>query len=818
MSRRGKRVLSGEIVVNNEAKQLSIYYDLQIYLVNADGSRDILETKNSVKKIKLDKVELSTDIDVLTEQILEKCSKILSKKRYNELHQKLEEFQRTLVVEDDLLEYDNESLTTYSAGIYGRDASVYGDINMESVSIDFLEDYLESLYDDIDTQIRSTACIAFLAKTDVNLPKLVENDALLNTMSRLLRESGQKSVQLSSNIMQFFYTLSIFGEYHSVLQTFSISKICIAILKSEVKRFNTKNKNYLEASRLYEMEQNGTRTLDNPMRRKVTAILQNYTPFVNTQNRLIVLALNTLFNMTTTEAFHQALIKAKLFKILTLLLRLGTKLPAQLYVHIYTFSLTFLRVLSVYNSNKEQLKKLETHLELLPLITLFFTDNKMHLLDLTLRILHNMAFDTTVRDSLLKNSDFLVFFSKLALYFINNMERKGYKEMLNIVIRTFYFLSQEPHHAVILGRMPIIVTRLHQMIVSYPQTEIPDVLMSLIVNVVECSFSATKLFCFCGLELDRIKDQFARWDSGEEEEGGGGMELFQGGIFALIERLFVTRQEFLFVLPAALSKSLFKAVHNSVISREEAVLFAKMFLLFFHKIVVFMQEITQPNAVIACMEFMYHITFLNVPAFSRVLVQGGYINYISEAITTSDVDDDILMLSLYIVLLTCTTESNAHLIVTSGILDSLVSKMQTLFTDVEILKVSLELIQNLMCFERSLEFIMSHAELVQLLLFLYGDSDESIQAFLDDIFTLGLSADPTEDRFTVNLTDEQCSLHFPYRTLVPVSEEGTIHTANLLKKRRFEVWNWEWLKWLSTEPAVEDTIPEWDEKYHRYTN
>ena len=73
------------------------------------------------------------------------------------------------------------------------------------------------MYDDPETATQATYLILQLARSPENLEQLLENEALLGLLARLLQEEGPKSMDLAINILYILYAFSNFSQFHQML-------------------------------------------------------------------------------------------------------------------------------------------------------------------------------------------------------------------------------------------------------------------------------------------------------------------------------------------------------------------------------------------------------------------------------------------------------------------------------------------------------------------------------------------------------------------------------------------------------------------------
>lgn len=92
-----------------------------------------------------------------------------------------------------------------------------------AVSLGQLDLYIELLYEELEEKIRGAlAILALVATRPEHLGRLAKNDTLLSALSRVLREDGKKSLELSIYIAAIFAHLSNYVDFHSVISNVSV--------------------------------------------------------------------------------------------------------------------------------------------------------------------------------------------------------------------------------------------------------------------------------------------------------------------------------------------------------------------------------------------------------------------------------------------------------------------------------------------------------------------------------------------------------------------------------------------------------------------
>lgn len=104
---------------------------------------------------------------------------------------------------------------------------------LEKADISQLNKYIEGLYDDLEEKIASSRKIRSLANCVENLMELaVVNKMLTSAMYRVLREDGNKSIELAKNVLSYFIQLSGFIEFTETLRHYDLINTVTSLAKN----------------------------------------------------------------------------------------------------------------------------------------------------------------------------------------------------------------------------------------------------------------------------------------------------------------------------------------------------------------------------------------------------------------------------------------------------------------------------------------------------------------------------------------------------------------------------------------------------------
>ena len=132
---------------------------------------------------------------------------------------------------------------------------------MDKVSFDKLDDYIEQLYDD-DSKVKGTHKILLLARNPDHLEELLMNETLLGVLSRLFREDTRKSIDLSINIAYIFYSFSVYSKFHATVSQHRVGALTFKSIELESERSGQMNQELAQAETQLRTLQPGVRSQD----------------------------------------------------------------------------------------------------------------------------------------------------------------------------------------------------------------------------------------------------------------------------------------------------------------------------------------------------------------------------------------------------------------------------------------------------------------------------------------------------------------------------------------------------------------------------
>ena len=240
-----------------------MHYEVEATVLGELGEPIVAERQENTKRIKLKTLSENTNIPRLAEEILDKCKLIHASKL-----SQVEGLLRDLVQERGRRE--RSAGGAGAGGAAERKKSKKKDRNGggggggggsgqtdETPSLDQLDRYVEMMYDDPETATQATYLILQLARSPENLEQLLENEAQLGLLARLLQEEGPKSMDLAINILYILYAFSNFSQFHPALYQARVGNYVLQVIEWEHKRHRVR-----EHDKMKRMESGGDREAD----------------------------------------------------------------------------------------------------------------------------------------------------------------------------------------------------------------------------------------------------------------------------------------------------------------------------------------------------------------------------------------------------------------------------------------------------------------------------------------------------------------------------------------------------------------------------
>lgn len=371
-----RKVTAGSLDVHPTEKALVVHYEVEASILGEGGGPMLGERKEGQKIIRVKSLSPSTDVGALAKKVVEEC-KLIPASRLPQVEQLLYYLQnrKTSPVDGRVEKKEKRPAKP-------RELTPFEGMELnEEASITKVEEYVELLYEGIPEKIRGSALILQLARNPDNLEELLHNDAGLGALARVLREDWKQSVELATIIIYIFFCFSSFSQFHGVVSHYKVGALCMSVIEHELKRHDVWREELRKKNKACESApENGS------LRRDQDKALRKYQSLLAKQEQLLRVSLYLLLNLaedTRTE------LKMRNKNIVGLLVKVLEREDEELLVLV----VSFLKKLSIFLENKNDMAELDTVERLARLVPCDHED----LLNLTLRLLLNLSFDSGLR-------------------------------------------------------------------------------------------------------------------------------------------------------------------------------------------------------------------------------------------------------------------------------------------------------------------------------------------------------------------------------------------------------------------------------------
>ncbi|KXZ50592.1 hypothetical protein GPECTOR_16g767 [Gonium pectorale] len=259
----------------------------------------------------------------------------------------------------------------------------------EQAYMNKLDEYIEGLYEEeMPKKVRATGMIAQLFRNTENFETLLSHETLLQTLARVLREEGKRSIDLCTNIISVFFSVSNFTQFHGLIMQNQVGALTMDLIDLEIKRTEHRAAEEgispaMVAQKALEASQ-GQVTLSD-REKKLLALIQK-------QDRLLYIAFYMLLNLSEDIEVERKMKKKNIVVYLVKMLERSN-------VELLILATTFLKKLSIYKENKETMSSCKIVEKLMKFVPVL---NDVLLMSV-LRLLHNLSFDHSLRDDMVKH-------------------------------------------------------------------------------------------------------------------------------------------------------------------------------------------------------------------------------------------------------------------------------------------------------------------------------------------------------------------------------------------------------------------------------
>ncbi|KAL2089471.1 hypothetical protein ACEWY4_014159 [Coilia grayii] len=373
-----RKVKGGSLDVHPTEKALVVQYEVEATILGEMGDPVMGDRKECQKIIRLKSLNANTDTASLARKVVEEC-RLIHHSRVNEVEHLLKYLQ-TRKKAGNLEKREKMPVKP-------RDLAPFEGMELdEEANINSIDDYVELLYEDIPEKIRGATLILHLARNPDNLEELLQNETALGALARVLREDWKQSVDLATTIIYVFFCFSSFSQFHGLITHYKIGALCMNIVEHELKRYDLWQDELQKKQKACDDEPDNQN-----VKKEYEKAFKKYQGLLVKQEQLLRVALYLLLNLsedTRTE------LKMRNKNIVQLLVKTLERDSQDLLVLV----VSFLKKLSIFLENKNDMAEIDTVERLARLVPCEHED----LLNVTLRLLLNLSFDTGLRSRMVQ--------------------------------------------------------------------------------------------------------------------------------------------------------------------------------------------------------------------------------------------------------------------------------------------------------------------------------------------------------------------------------------------------------------------------------
>ncbi|CAK4677879.1 hypothetical protein AeMF1_014559 [Aphanomyces euteiches] len=320
-------------------------------------------------------------------------------------------------------------------------------------SLDDLDTYMEKLYEEeLESKLDGITQILNLSEYAANIEMLVQNEALMCLLSRVLNDEYKKSYDFTLHLMRIFWCYSNFLQLHPILTNYRIGAITLKIVDFEVKRHQLRLE---EEKILEEKTQNDPEVLA-----KLKAEKKKNKKKAKKQDQLLYVCLSVLFNLAEDIHTERKMVKKKIVNFLA-------KMLDRVNPDLVILTLGFLKKLSVFEENKDMMIELQVPEQVIRYVKC----NHDKTAQMALKLLFNLSWDARVRETMVKNS--------LVPKLVELLKKPPFRAL---TLRILYHLSMDDRCKSMFTyteAIPIVM----QLVINFPQPMVAKELMALAVNL-----------------------------------------------------------------------------------------------------------------------------------------------------------------------------------------------------------------------------------------------------------------------------------------------------------------------------------------------
>lgn len=463
-----RKVRLGSIDPDTDQFALVVNYTTEIHHVDEYGQQAGSESQPGQKTIRLPRGLASLDIPALAQEVQHKCkyipaSKVVDVERLlhalmeYEVHHNQPPKQ---VMPPQRGEPPPPREQAPSSGPPPKPArAARQEPLLPDADVRNIDEYADQLYEEkMELKVHGAKCILRVCTEAKNLEFLAEHDTLIGVLSRELRESFKKNHDVCVAIVCTFLCFSHFSLFHPAMMGNQCGDCVMRVVEYESQR-NQVRKEDIEKKirRIQELGEQGTPE----DRRSLAKDEKKYRIQSNRQNKLMHVCYMVLLNLAEEISVEKKMVNRKMPLLLAQLLDRN-------HEDLLLVALQFLKKLSVFEENKEQIATPDTLARLVQLSS----HQNIRIALLSLRALYNMSFDESVRASLVE--------SGIVKLLVDHLKNPPFR---HIVLQLLYHFSMDDRCKSLMAYYQDGMVMLLQLVVHFPEARVGKDLVALVVNL-----------------------------------------------------------------------------------------------------------------------------------------------------------------------------------------------------------------------------------------------------------------------------------------------------------------------------------------------
>lgn len=423
-----KKVRTGEIEVDMEAKAIVVNYEVEATVLGQNGEPMLCEKKNNQKRINITRLSGTSNLTVLAQEIIDKC-KLIHPSKLVLVEQLLEVIRDKQVQEDNRAPPARQSKSSKSdapspsapSTARQREPREQATAPRPVASLDKLDMYIEKLYEAIEEQIKAASLILDLAQSPGNLEELVNDETLIGVLARLLKEEARKDIDLTTVIISIFSCFAAYSQFHAVILQHHVGHTCMKLVDREMERRHVL---YADLDKARSALQ--TSTDKQAAKEAYQKVTQKVERVKSKQESLLAVCFSVLLHLAEDMAIEKKMKKHNIVKNLVAVLDADNP-------DLLSVVLLFLKKLSIIKENKDEM----ANRDIIGMLSRLIQAPSVHSIhvSLSLRLLLNLSFSSSLQFQMV-NSGLL----PLLVSYIRD------PNLRQTAIRILYHLSMEDKH------------------------------------------------------------------------------------------------------------------------------------------------------------------------------------------------------------------------------------------------------------------------------------------------------------------------------------------------------------------------------------